>query len=85
MARHQLTLNRLSDAIGSLSRALNLDPRLEPAYLMRAGIFESEGDFLAAARDYERALHLNPKDQSAFWHLRQITARRQELRYLPSP
>jgi tetratricopeptide (TPR) repeat protein len=85
MARHQLTLNRLQDAIGSLSRALNLDPRLEPAYLMRAGIFESEGDLLAAARDYEQALHLNPKDQSAFWHLRQITARRPELRYLPLP
>jgi len=85
MARHQLTLNRLQDAIQSLSRALTLDPRFEPAYLMRAGIFEGEGDFLAAARDYEQALHLNPKDQRAFWRLRQISARRQKLHYLPSP
>ena len=85
MARHQLTLNRPQDAIQSLGRALALDPQLALAYRMRAGILESEGDFLAAVHDYEQALHLNPGDQQASFHLRRISALRQQRLYLSSP
>lgn len=85
MARHQLTLNRPEDALQSLSRALDLNPHLESAYLMRAGIFERQGDVLAATRDYKQAIHLNPQDERAFWHLRRISPMRQELPYQASP
>jgi len=57
MARHQIRLNRAQDAIQSLTRSIELDPAIESAYLMRAGIFERLGDSSSAARDYSRARH----------------------------
>jgi tetratricopeptide (TPR) repeat protein len=73
MARQQITLHRTQDAVQSLNRALELDPSLESAYAMRAGIFEGEGNFAAASRDYEAALRLNPRDGQAFAHLQRIS------------
>ena len=73
MARHQIRLHRAQDAVQSLNRALELDPSLESAYVMRAGILEGEGNFVAASRDYEAALRLNPQDERAFAHLQRIS------------
>jgi protein O-mannosyl-transferase len=73
MARQQITLHRTQDAVQSLNRALELDPSLESAYAMRAGILEGEGNFAAASRDYEAALRLNPGDGQAFAHLQRIS------------
>ena len=72
MARQQITLHRTQDAVRSLNRALELDPSLESAYVMRAGILEGEGNLVAASRDYEAALRLNPQDGRAFAHLQRI-------------
>ena len=73
MARQQIRLHRAQDAVQSLNRALELDPSLESAYVMRAGILEGEGNFVAASRDYEAALRLNPQDGQAFAHLQRIS------------
>jgi tetratricopeptide (TPR) repeat protein len=73
MARQQIRLHRAQDAVQSLNRALELDPSLESAYVMRAGILEGEGNFVAASRDYEAALRLNPQDRQAFAHLQRIS------------
>jgi len=72
MARQQIRLHRAQDAVQSLNRALELDPSLESAYVMRAGILEGEGNLVAASRDYEAALRLNPQDGRAFAHLQRI-------------
>ncbi len=65
MARQQIKLNRAPDAIQSLNQALKLDPALESAYLMRAELFSSQGDYSAAARDYSRALLMGHIDAPA--------------------
>ena len=56
MARHQAKLNRVPDAIQSLGKAIELDPTLESAYLLRADLYLRQGDSLAAAKDYGHAL-----------------------------
>ncbi len=83
MARHQLALDRTEDAVQSLDLALKLDPRLELAYTMRAAILEREGNLLAAAQDYRQALHVNPADPQASWHLRQVDALWQAMHAQP--
>jgi len=82
IARHQLTLNRLQDAIDALGRALQLNPKLESAYLMRASILEREGDLVAAAEDYREALRVNPQDESASRHLQRVKQVWRTLHYL---
>jgi hypothetical protein len=79
MARHQLALHRPQDAVISLNRALELDPRLEAAYVMRAAILEAKGDFDSASHDYEAALRLNPRDAWAFTHLRKESGLGQQM------
>jgi tetratricopeptide (TPR) repeat protein len=66
MASHQLTLNQPGDALQSLSRALDLDPHLESAYLMRAGIFERQGDVLAAAPRLQTSASLESPRSACF-------------------
>lgn len=56
MARHQAKLNRLPDAIQSVSQAIKLDPSLESAYAFRAQLYLREGDSASAARDYAQVL-----------------------------
>jgi tetratricopeptide (TPR) repeat protein len=69
MARHQLKLSRLNDAIQSVDEALKLDPTLEAAYSLRAELFLRQGDSASAARDYARVLlkgHIdNPREGAA--------------------
>jgi Flp pilus assembly protein TadD len=74
MARHEVTLHRMQDALQSLNRALELDPALESAYAMRAGILEAAGDNVGASQDYQAVLRLNPGNAWAFARLHQQSA-----------
>jgi tetratricopeptide (TPR) repeat protein len=56
MAREQIKLNRIQDAVQSLTRALELDPALESAYIMRAELLQRQGDYKGARRDYSHVL-----------------------------
>lgn len=66
IARHDVQLNRLPDAIESVNQAIKLDPRLESAYSLRAQLYLRAGDAYAAAQDYARVLlkgHIdNPRE-----------------------
>ena len=42
-----------------------IDPRFEITYLYRGNVYESAGDRVAAAREYQRAVALNPTNQAA--------------------
>jgi tetratricopeptide (TPR) repeat protein len=57
-----LLLGRTRDAARSLTRALELEPRLTEASLMLGEIQYREGDVDAAVRTYERASTLAPGD-----------------------
>jgi tetratricopeptide (TPR) repeat protein len=55
----------LAEAIRRLDHALELDPGLEPALLLRAVAHEMRGDAEAAAADWRAALRANPECRPA--------------------
>lgn len=74
IARNQLALMREQDALQSLNRALELDPALESAYVLRGEVYERQGKPSTAVRDYMQALQLKPGDQQARWRLGQLSS-----------
>ena len=63
------------DAIAQFTRALELDPDYEKAYIQRAHAYSIGGEHKKSAEDYDRALVFNQKDEELFylsgneWHL----------------
>lgn len=60
-------LKRESEALAFFDRALDIDPRFAEAWVGRAALHESRGDFAAATAGYRRAIELHP--QFAMAHL----------------
>jgi tetratricopeptide (TPR) repeat protein len=64
-----------ADAIVQFTRAVELDPDYDKAYVQRAGAYASTGEHKKAATDYDRALVFEQKDEELFylsgnqWHL----------------
>lgn len=56
-------VNKFEDAISQYSKAIELDPKYEAAYISRATAHERLNDFKSAAEDYERALVFVGKDE----------------------
>jgi len=67
--------NNYADAIIQFTKAIELDPDYDKAYIQRATAFSRSGDHKSAAEDYDRALAFESKDQEIFyfagleWHL----------------
>ncbi len=63
------------DAIEQYTKALELDPDYDKAYVSRAAAYTRIGDYEKAAADYDRALVFNDKDENLYylsgrvWHL----------------
>jgi tetratricopeptide (TPR) repeat protein len=57
--------NKMSEALSELAQAEKLNPLFEMTYVYRGGIYELAGDRTAAAREYQRAVTLNPSNQTA--------------------
>ena len=63
------------DAIAQFTRALELDPDYDKAYIERAHAYARSGEHKNAAEDYDRALVFDQKDAELFylsgneWHL----------------
>ena len=64
-----------NDAIDQYTKAIELDPDYEKAYVQRAMAFSKTGDHVNAAADFDRALVFNEKEAELFyysgyeWHL----------------
>jgi len=56
-----------TDAIAQFTKALELDPDYEKAYIERASAFSMSGDHKSAAKDYDRALVFEAKDAELFY------------------
>lgn len=56
-------VNQYEDALEQYSKAIDLDPEFDKAYIKRAETYEKMGKFSEAAVDYERALVFLPKDE----------------------
>lgn len=67
--------NNFTDAIIQYTRAIELDPDYEKAYIQRADAFSRIGEHRSSAEDYDRALAFEEKDSEIYyfsgkeWHL----------------
>ncbi len=67
--------NNYKDAIVQFTRAIELDPDFEKAYISRANAYSRSGEHKNAAEDYDRALVFEDKDEELYyfsgkeWHL----------------
>lgn len=57
-----------TDAIEHFTKALNIEPDYEDAYLMRAKAYEKTGEMEDALSDYERLTVLDPRAEEPFYH-----------------
>ncbi len=76
-AAELLEENRYSEAIVVLNAVITSDTRDARLFLLRAEAHEGRGDYPSAARDYEKALELNPGSNEALTGLRRVQQRQQ--------
>ncbi|KAI9823192.1 MAG: TOM (translocase of outer membrane) complex component [Thelocarpon impressellum] len=60
------------EALGDLSKSIELWPQLTQSYVKRASIHLELGDRDAATKDFEDAISVNPKDGDIFYHRAQL-------------
>ncbi len=56
-----------ADAIEQYTKAIELDPDFEKAYISRAGVYSRSGDHEKAAMDYDRATVFNKKETDLYY------------------
>ena len=56
---------RVQEALQELAQAEKVNPRFEMTYVYRGNVYEVSGDRAAAAREYQRAVGINPNNQTA--------------------
>ena len=54
-----------AEALQALDKAISIDPGFDLSYVYRGNVFETAGDWEAAAREYKHALDINPANQVA--------------------
>ena len=57
--------SKWQEALAALDQAQKIDPRFDITYLYRGNVYEAAGDKAAAAAQYQRALALNPANDTA--------------------
>jgi tetratricopeptide (TPR) repeat protein len=57
--------DRVPEALEALAMAEKLNPRFEMTFVYRGNIYANRGSFETAAREYKRALALNPANEAA--------------------
>jgi Flp pilus assembly protein TadD len=73
MGKVYAQMGQRDDALKELGLAEQYDPRFDITYLYRGIIEENSGDRAAAARDYRRAVNINPVNQPAREGLARVT------------
>lgn len=56
-----IQLNRTSELIEKLGEAIEIDPENDLLYFNRGTIYDQEGDFINAEKDYKVSLKINPE------------------------
>jgi tetratricopeptide (TPR) repeat protein len=59
--------NQYTDAISQYTKAIDLDPDYDKAYIQRASAYSRTGDHRRAGEDYDRALVFNEKDAEIYY------------------
>ena len=63
---------RNQEALDALDTAERLNPRFAITYVYRGKLYEQSGDRAAAAREYQRALAIEPANAEALEGLRHV-------------
>jgi tetratricopeptide (TPR) repeat protein len=58
----------VKDAIENYSKAVEVDPNYEKAYLARAGLYEKEGKKTEALEDFKKLIVFSPKDKELYYN-----------------
>jgi tetratricopeptide (TPR) repeat protein len=56
---------RPDESLAALDKAIEIDPDYDMTYVYRGNIYTLRSDYEGAAKEYRRALELNPRNQSA--------------------
>lgn len=59
--------NNYADAISQYTKAVELDPDYEKAYIQRANAYSRTGEYQLAAEDYDRAIVFDQKDAALYY------------------
>ena len=78
----QMSSKDYDAAIGSYNKAVNLDPTNPVYYSNRAAAYSSKGDHLAAVRDAEKAISVDPHFIKAYHRLGYVPAITQKFEFL---
>jgi len=62
------------DAVDNYSKAINMDPKYEKAYLKRAGALEQQNLKAEAIEDYKKLLALDPKEKEYYYNAGRLMA-----------
>lgn len=67
-----LKQGKLPDAMDTLNKAIQNDPRFANSYMYRGKVYELQGDTADAVKDYQRAVELDPTNPEATAALQQV-------------
>jgi len=72
IAKMYADTGRNAEAFAALDKAESIDANFETTYLYRAQLFERQNDLASAAKQFRRALGVNPRSEQALQGLEQI-------------
>lgn len=72
IAEIRLEMGQIDAAYQSVSRAIDLDPRLAEAWALRARVMQARGETLQAMADYHRALGYAPHNRETLLRLAEL-------------
>jgi len=72
IARMYAKAGQTGPALEALSTAESIDPNFETTYIYRGQVLQGMNDLPAAAREYQHALAINPRNEQALMALQQV-------------
>lgn len=79
-ARTSIYKQNYFEAVGTLSKAIELDPKSGEAYRVRASAKDHLNDYLGAKDDYQQAIKIDPQDKDAYTDRATMESRHKDYR-----
>ena len=65
-AKEYITAGKYKEAINSLNKAIEKDPKSSKAYYVRGIAYDKVGKYKEAVRDFNKAIEIDPKNAYAY-------------------
>ena len=69
LAKNLIDIPDLNAALASISRSIELDPKMSESYFYRGNIYYGQGNYADALKDYLKAVELNPNYSEAYYNI----------------